>query len=227
MDWSDDASPADWWIKALAPFAAHRVCSLVPAGFETVTRLFHPISDRANRNYTWRELAEMNGRTPHGDMQLHAIATPARQRPEWTNTRGFSARTGELPESESAMLAQVLVGRTTTPGSCNFAVWEGYGYPMAPPADGPTMKIPSRHHHLLRGALSDLGLAIERAAGLTPNLWWPDDRAWCVVSEIDFCWTYVAGSAELAAALEGHDNLETFEVSYDADHTVHGDTVNI
>lgn len=29
---------------------------------------------------------------------------------------------------------------------------------------------------------------------LTPSLWWPDDRTWCVATEIDFRWTYVGGS---------------------------------
>ena len=28
-----------------------------------------------------------------------------------------------------------------------------------------------------------------------PNYWWPADRAWCVVTDTDFDWAYVAGSA--------------------------------
>jgi hypothetical protein len=28
-----------------------------------------------------------------------------------------------------------------------------------------------------------------------PNYWWPDDRAWCVCTDTDFDWAYVAGSA--------------------------------
>ena len=29
----------------------------------------------------------------------------------------------------------------------------------------------------------------------SPNIWWPDDRAWCVVTEIDFTWSYIGGSS--------------------------------
>lgn len=60
--------------------------------------------------------------------------------------------------------------------------------------------------------------------GQSPNLFWPDDRAWCVASEIDFDSTLVAGSTALIEALltapglevwpvEGHDSL-----AFDADH---------
>jgi hypothetical protein len=28
-----------------------------------------------------------------------------------------------------------------------------------------------------------------------PGYWWPQDRAWCVVTDTDFGWAYVAGSA--------------------------------
>lgn len=58
----------------------------------------------------------------------------------------------------------------------------------------------------------------------SPNLWWPEDRAWCVASEIDFDSTLVAGSAALVAALVDHPDLEAFEVApgdslrADADH---------
>ena len=31
----------------------------------------------------------------------------------------------------------------------------------------------------------------------TPNLWWPEDRLWCVASEIDLAWTYVGGPTGL------------------------------
>ena len=36
---------------------------------------------------------------------------------------------------------------------------------------------------------------------LCPNLWWPDDRAWCVASEIDLDYTLVGGPDELCVEL--------------------------
>lgn len=56
------------------------------------------------------------------------------------------------------------------------------------------------------------------------NLWWPDDRAWCVATEIDFNTTYIAGSRTLLDALLGSGALEVYEasptdgVTYGSDH---------
>jgi hypothetical protein len=46
----------------------------------------------------------------------------------------------------------------------------------------------------------------------SPSLWWPDDRAWCVASEIDFCSTYVGGSPALIERVLGDDRLEAIPV---------------
>jgi hypothetical protein len=61
----------------------------------------------------------------------------------------------------------------------------------------------------------------------SPNLWWPEDRAWCVASEIDFDSTLVAGPAALVAALVAHPDLEAFEVRPDDSLQIDGDPVNM
>ena len=54
------------------------------------------------------------------------------------------------------------------------------------------------------------------------NLWWPEDQAWCVATEIDFVSTYLAASQKLIDAVLG-SGLEALQVrpsdriSYDAD----------
>lgn len=60
----------------------------------------------------------------------------------------------------------------------------------------------------------------------SPNQWWPQDRAWCVASEIDFDSTLVAGSQELVAEVMSHPQLEAFEVSSTDDLTHAGDKIN-
>jgi hypothetical protein len=40
------------------------------------------------------------------------------------------------------------------------------------------------------------------------NLWWPDDRAWCVATEIDFNTTYVGGSTAGVEDLLGDARFE-------------------
>jgi hypothetical protein len=48
--------------------------------------------------------------------------------------------------------------------------------------------------------------------GQTPNLWWPEDRTWCVASEIDLSWTYVGGSSDLVESLVVDDQIEALAV---------------
>jgi hypothetical protein len=56
-----------------------------------------------------------------------------------------------------------------------------------------------------------------------PNIWWPDDRAWCVASEIDLPYTYVGGSKELIEEIVEHPALEALPcdirdgITYDSD----------
>ena len=42
----------------------------------------------------------------------------------------------------------------------------------------------------------------------SPNLWWPDDRAWCVATEVDYSWTYVAGTVSCIEELLNDPTLE-------------------
>lgn len=54
------------------------------------------------------------------------------------------------------------------------------------------------------------------------NLWWPEDRVWCVATEIDLVFTYLAGSqklidAVLASGLEAFQVRPSDGISYGAD----------
>jgi hypothetical protein len=49
----------------------------------------------------------------------------------------------------------------------------------------------------------------------SPNLWWPDDRAWCVATEIDLAWTYVGGPAALISDVLANPRLEAQPASPD------------
>jgi hypothetical protein len=65
------------------------------------------------------------------------------------------------------------------------------------------VSLPSREYLLFRGRPRD-------AEGWEhgPNLWWPDDHAWCVASEIDLPYTYVGGPPELVDAILRHPAIE-------------------
>lgn len=135
---------------------------------------------------------------------------------------GFDAY---LRVNRDVELTEVLSRHTSTPDRCWFCLWDGYGYlhgagsvqylfswsadtPAAehvPPPAAPTPKLrtsrvrlPNRDYLLFTGP-------VEQAAGWQdgPNLWWPDDRAWCVASEIDLDYTLVGGSQGLGDELAG------------------------
>ena len=60
----------------------------------------------------------------------------------------------------------------------------------------------------------------------SPSILWPEDRAWVMVSEIDFDSTIIAGSAELVAAVCADPRLEAFPISEGAELTWDSDEVN-
>lgn len=143
----------------------------------------------------------------------------------------------------------MLSTHTTTPNACWLCLWEGYGYntavwltfssapahddpPPPPPQLGPPhwaellkrrkrVKVPGRDYLLFKGSVA-------QAQGWDdgPNLWWPEDRAWCVASEIDFPYTYVGGSSELIDEILRHPALEALPATVDHGISYTSDKVN-
>lgn len=72
--------------------------------------------------------------------------------------------------------------------------------------------------------------AIENVAELpawqTASLWWPDDHAWCVATEVDHDSTYVGCSPGCLDALLGEPALEVFAIDPAAGITYDADRVN-
>ncbi|MBA8962566.1 hypothetical protein [Rhodococcus opacus] len=94
-----------------------------------------------------------------------------------------------MPEGQFAALPDVLVQHTTTPDDCWFGFWEGHaGHGMNLPHPGPRVHIPSRENYLARGTVRD---AVRTLGSCGPDLWWPQDRAWFVASDIDLMSTYI------------------------------------
>lgn len=207
----------------------------------------HPIEVR------WSEVATWSGKTIHPEVQFNAISEPALGNELAPWPWNYEPRDGVLPDRQVRALAALLSEHTTTPDQCWFCLWEGQGYlhpgGMAPliaiSATGPRLlrwlrlraarrrlrrRKPrrisgrrvtpnaARSYLLFSGSVSD-------AAGWEdgPNLWWPDDRAWCMASEIDHSYSYVGGSAELINEVLAHPALEavpakiTDGITYDSD----------
>jgi hypothetical protein len=61
---------------------------------------------------------------------------------------------------------------------------------------------------------------------LGPNIWWPDDRVWCVASEIDLAATYVGASARCIERLLAPGTIEAMPVSVNDRIDVGADVIN-
>lgn len=102
-------------------------------------------------------------------------------------------------------------------------------------SNGPRLRLPGRDHVLFRGGIAELtdpdwetraswrDLAAEEhgfpPSAQSPNLVWPDDRAWVLVTEIDFDSTVVGGSPELVRELCADRRLEAHPLPEGADLT--------
>ena len=87
-------------------------------------------------------------------------------------------------------------------------MWEGYGWPEFPRQFEPIARVQLEHRACLLGEGS-LDAALTLPMDQAPTMWWPEDRAWCVRTDIDGYSTYLAASRE---CIEGLVALESVEV---------------
>jgi hypothetical protein len=98
----------------------------------------------------------------------------------------------------------------------------------------PRFEHPGRSYLLGRGPIGvardldrqPLGHDPWRTLGLTPQIWWPEDRAWVVATEIDFDSTIVATTNAGAEALLNCKGLEALSVPSDGRLDLAGDVIN-
>jgi hypothetical protein len=163
---------------------------------------------------------------------------------------------GSLDQEIIERLLPILRRHTRTPDRCWFAFWDGWGVPVplvhpqgllarrlgqteedvlrsAGERDrwrAARFSIPGRDLLLFRGSTND---AMESfyAPYASPGFqsayyWWPDDRAWCVATEIDLMSTYVGATEPCAEAILESAGIEALPASIDHRITAAGDTIN-
>lgn len=218
LSWSDDLAESARIIEGLDPTRASVATHFVPSGFDAYARVLHPVEDDDGRVVRWREVAAWSGLRLHPYARFHSIALPPEPvdaPPPWA---GEGPRCGDLFPSDAARLIDHLRRSTGTPESCWFCLWEGYGWyddviPRAVKA-GPRVRLPQRDCYLYRGPLEAALIGNPgEPANHSPCLWWPDDHAWCVASDVDLSWTYVGGTDALIKALVTDPTLEVLEAA--------------
>jgi hypothetical protein len=251
-----DLTPAAWIDERLMrrPGPGVRVGDVVPTGFEAYARIFHPVRLGSPQVATrWSTIAAHTGRTVHPEMQIEHVSVPldldrASEYPferlteveaatlaqilrRFTSTpevcwfavwdgyglfgRGvtiFGSRSDEDPavtedrqrlEYERVRWVREVVDRIPT-----FDTHDGH-----------------RSYHLFRGPLEAAPLGIN-GIEQPPNLWWPDDRAWCVATEIDGFSTYVGGPESCIVAVVEDERFEALRSDVSNRFDIHSDRVN-
>ncbi len=228
----DDVRSANWIVANVRDFGSG-VGSLLPVTFEAYARVLHP-AGRATAggddvDVAWSEVAAANGRIAHAAMEWVAVTGDWR----FMNERGQPGiwdrppSVGSLPARQAASLAGVLARFSAKASECWFAVWYGYGNAPFDPGAVKLVAMPERPMVLLRGPVRAAETAFSgQAWPPSASLWWPEDRRWCVATDIDLQSSYVGGSAECIAAVLGDDRLESFAVSIDQTVDWRSDTLN-
>lgn len=231
------------------------VGELVPSGFEAYARIFHPGRRFFARDpeqsvpLRWSEVAEARGKTVHPEMQIEALIDSP-DGFDYDHWRAISSGGGEwfppyetLEATECLALAFILGAFTASPIDAWFMLWDGYGdlgpaidavprgmihpdrsgNPLPPELVAHTPAL--RHYLVFRAPLDGLAEWF-RWSGDAPNYWWPSDRSWIVVTEIDGFTTYVGGTRECVDEVLASPFLEGLPSSLEHRFDVRGDTVN-
>ncbi len=233
---AEDVVAGEWIATARHAAEPRTVASLVPPVFAAYARVFHPAvrypdddlfggdAEDPDVDVTWAEVAAVNSRTAHPAMEWSSItgSWDYVQSDDQPGLWNDSPAQGHLAASTAARLAAVLALHTTTPSTCWFGVdstWHGDARPA--------LQLGGIDYLLVRGPVE---LAAENFADepveQSAQLWWPDDRAWCVATDVDLMTTYVGGSAACIAELVAADGLEAAAVPAEQRVTADADTLN-
>ncbi len=169
-----------------------------------------------------------------GDLVGHLGVTPSRAFLQMASD-GDSAR----DDAHEALLARSI--RDPLNDAFRKPTWQP-GILSDDISRGPRLSLPERDYVLFHGDLAEFTAPEwplhvpwrDRAAeehgfppsAHSPSLIWPADRAWVLVSEVDWDSTIVAGSADLVDALCATDGIEALPVPADASLLWDADAVN-
>ncbi len=211
-----DLGPARW-LTERAPghgdFAT--VAGVAAPGFAAYARVLHPAS-LDERPVRWATVAAAYGREVAPDTKWHEVIGAE---PFYQNASEYGLpqvwdehpEEGPTPPDLARTLIPILGRHTGTSEQCWFGLWEGYG--RRDFSRVRRFETPGRREVLLSGTLADvLSPAACDAFDELPDLWWPQDRAWCVGGDVDLVSTYVGGSHALIAELLAAPELEAHPV---------------
>lgn len=124
------------------------------------------------------------------------------------NAISLGAPGTELTDQQVDALLPILARHTASEHGW-FLLWSGFGdLSQHVFEQQPRVVHPMREFYLLRGALNTY-----RNLPESPSYWWPDDRAWCLCTDTDFHWAYIAGSAAYIREVLAVPELDAYETN--------------
>lgn len=226
---SATTAPGDWIVSSVRPFADHTVGSLLPVSFPAYARIFHPAERRLGAaivDVRWADVASANRRICHPIMEWASITGDQLdgQAAVWDQT----PRLGSLPRRQIQRLSKVLATQTAVSSHCWFAVWEGFGaLAISVGAGIDRLEMPERPMILLSGPITAATTSLaEPPFEQHASLWWPDDRSWCVATDVDLMTTYVGGSRRCIDTLVADIELEALPARVDQSLAWNADLLN-
>ncbi|WP_432029970.1 hypothetical protein [Streptomyces sp. 1222.5] len=194
------------------------VAGVAAPGFAAYARVLHPaaLEDRPVR---WDTVAAAHGTRVTSGTRWHEVVgmdLDHRNASEYGRPGVWDEHPweGPTPPDVAEALIPVLARHTRTPEHCWFGLWHGYG--RWDFGGLPVFETPGRDEVLLSGTLADAVSPVrtDEFAEL-PDLWWPEDRAWCLGGDVDLVSTYIGGSPALIADLLATPGLEAHPVAPD------------
>ncbi|NGN63649.1 hypothetical protein G5C51_06970 [Streptomyces sp. A7024] len=217
---TDDLSPARWLIRSRTEDGFGTVAGVSAPGFDAYARVLHPAA-LDERPVPWAEVAAAYGKPLTALSNWHELIGMGR---DYVNAQQYGLPgvwdehpvEGPTPPALARQLMPVLARHTAAADRCWFGVWHGYG--TWDFTGVPVFKTPGRDEVLLSGPLADADSpeALHASGWVElPDLWWPDDRAWCLGGDVDLVSTYIGGTEALIADLLETRGLEAFKVCAD------------
>lgn len=196
------------------------VAAVCAPGFDAYARILHPALLGADP-VRWDRVGAVYGRSVSAGTRWHELIGAQDSMlyrnddtPAVPGVWDEHPHEGPTPADVARTLISVLSRHTRTPDHCWYGLWEGYGHYDW---DGlPVFRTPGRDEILLAGPLDDAdspALSTDEAFVEIPDLWWPQDHAWCVGGDVDLVSTYIGGSAACIADLLAAPNLEAYPVT--------------
>jgi hypothetical protein len=220
----------DWLSRALAADGQLSVGACIPACYTAYARIMHPLYRLSASGepvpVRWGEIAATHGRTVDDEICFVGIDGQPRERAnrddDTVETRGarpmwdIDAAQGYMPAEVCTALLPALRAATTSQQLvalvCDrFATADYSRYPIA----GTFTLNFSRRCFAYQCTFDEIFQLVHEPYVITPALWYPTDRAWCVATDIDHTWSYIGGTERLLHELRESNTLEIVPVSRD------------